>query len=577
MSTEEPREGAVGALPLRSAARLTAAVAACWFAAPETGRAQPGPGYPYPGALAPITFPGEPSDVQHQIAGGPFVAPSGQAQPGWTILPRIDVSEAFNDNIFQTTHHRSSDFITYITPAVDVTGNLPRLQTQFFYAPTGVIYASHSNQDLIAQSFNGSATVTVVPEAFYVNLRGYAAVQPTFGGLPNSSGGFAVQQQGGGISQGTSPFLTRDNATQTATFSIAPYVVHRFGTFGTVKAGYSYSYSSYSALSGSTIFPLAGSGTGTNGTLNTQNQVLQFTSGEDFGRFQDVALATGTQFSGSGVTSGGYQYIVTNQLGYALTHTVTVFGEIGYENIHFSGTPVTNIEDAVWEIGGQWTPDPDSTIIAGYGHKYGTASELLNASFALTARTRVYAIYQTGLGTDLTQLQSFALNSEVDPFGSSVDPTTGAPIALSNGAIGVTGNSNLYRTKTFSGGATVSLDRDQIVLQLTYQDNQIVATTNQLGASSTSGFSGLLGWQHQINPSTSTNVYFSYGRQNGNQSFASLGNEAEDTYAAQASIRYNFTETLSGIAQYTFTDRIANIPGLSFTQNIFLLGLSKQF
>ena len=57
----------------------------------------------------------------------------------------------------------------------------------------------------------------------------------------------------------------------------------------------------------------------------------------------------------------------------------------------------------------------------------------------------------------------------------------------------------------------------------------------------------------------------------------SLGNEVEDTYATQVAIRHNFTETLSGIAQYTFTDRVANIPGLSFTQNVFLLGLSKQF
>jgi uncharacterized protein (PEP-CTERM system associated) len=128
-----------------------------------------------------------------------------------------------------------------------------------------------------------------------------------------------------------------------------------------------------------------------------------------------------------------------------------------------------------------------------------------------------------------------------------------------------------------TGGATLSLDRDQITLQVSWQDRQIVATTNRFGASSSSGFSGLVGWQHQLNPDTFGSVYLSYGRQNGNQFFAGLGNEVEDTYAAQVAVRHNFTETLSGIAQYTFTDRVANIPGLSFTQNVFLLGLSKQF
>ncbi len=575
MGTADIRAWAAGALPRRSVACLTAAVAACWMAGNEKANAYPDTGYPFPGSsLAPLTAPGTPDDVQHHIAGGPAVEPPGPPEPGWTILPRVDVSEAFNDNIFQTSSHRSSDFITYITPAVNITGNLPALQTQIFYAPTGVIYASHGSQDMLAQNFNGTATVTVVPEAFYIDMRGYAAVQPTFGGLPNASGGFGLQQ-GSGIGQGTSPFLTRNNASQVQTFSIAPYVVHRVGSFGTFKAGYSYSYSSFSALSGFTAFPLSTSDT--NGSLNTHNEVLQFNSGEDFGRFRELVLATGTQFQGSGVTNGAYQYILTNQLGYAITDEVTIFGELGAEYIHFGGTPTTTIQDAVWAVGTQWTPNPDSIVTVGYGHKYGTDSVLFNGSYALTARTRIYGQYQTGLGTDLTQLQSFASNTTVDAFGNSVDQTTGAPVGLTNGALRATGNNNLYQTKTFTGGATLSLDRDQFTAQVNWQDRSIVATTNRFGASSSSGFSGLVGWQHQLNPDTVSTLYFSYGRQSGNQFFAGLGSEVEDTYSTQVSIRHSFTATLSGIAQYTFTDRVTNIPGLSFTQNVFLLGLSKQF
>jgi uncharacterized protein (PEP-CTERM system associated) len=575
MGAEDIRARAATALPRRSVACLTAAVAVCWMAGNERASAFPDTGYPYPGSsLVPVTTPGAPTDVQHHIAGGPAVEPPGPPEPGWTILPRIDVSEAFNDNIFQRQNNRSSDFITYITPAINIAGNTPSVQTRIYYAPTGVIYASHGSQDLIAQNLNGFATVTVVPDAFYVDLRGYAAVLPTFGGLPNSSGGFGITQ-GSGIGQSTSPFLTRNNATQTETFSVAPYVVHRFGSFGTFKAGYSYSYSAFSQLSGFTAFPLSTSDA--NGSLNTHNEVLQFTSGEDFGRFRELILATGTQFQGSGVTSGAYQYILTNQLGYAITPEVVIFGEVGVEDIHFSGTPTTNIQDFVWAVGAQWTPNPDSIITVGYGHKYGTESALLNASYALTARTRIYGQYQTGLGTDLTQLQSFASNTSVDPFGNSVDQTTGAPIGLTNGALRVSGNNNLYQTKTFTGGATVSLDRDQITLQASWQDRKIMATTNRFGASSSSGYSALVGWTHQLNPDTVSNLYFSYGRQNGNQFFAGLGGEVEDTYAVQAAVRHNFTETLSGIAQYTYTDRVANIPGLSFTQNVFLLGLSKQF
>lgn len=576
MGAEDIRAWAAGALPRRSVACLTAAVAVCWIAGNERASAFPDTAYPYPTSpLAPATSPGAPSDVQHHIAGGPSVGLPGPPEPGWVILPRVDVSEAFNDNIFYTENNRSSDFITYITPAVSITGNTPSVLARIYYAPTGIIYASHGGQDMIAQNLNAFGTITVVPDVFYIDLRGYAAVRPTFGGLPNASGGFGLQP-GYGIGQSTtSPFLTRNNATQTESFHIAPYLVHRFGTFGTVKAGYSYSYSSFSRLSGFTAFPISTSDA--NGTLNTNNEVLQFTSGEDFGRFRDLALITGTQFEGSGVTSGAYQYIAINQLGYAITDAVTVFGELGYEYIHFSGTPTTNISDAVWAVGTRWTPNPDSVITVGYGHKYGIDSVLFNGSYALTARTRIYGQYQTGLGTDLTQLQTFANATTVDAFGNSVDETTGAPIGLANGALRVTGNNNLYQTKTFTGGATVSLDRDQITLQARWQDRKIAATTNRFGASSSSGFSGLIGWTHQLNPDTFSNLVLSYGRQNGNRFFAGFGNVVEDTYAVQAAVRHNFTETLSGIAQYTFTDRVANIPALSFTQNVFLLGLSKQF
>jgi uncharacterized protein (PEP-CTERM system associated) len=575
MSAEDIRAWAAGASPRRSVACLTAAVAVCWIAGNEQASAFPDTGYPYSGSsLAPVTTPGVPADAQYHIAGGPSVQLPGPPEPGWTILPRVDVSEAFNDNIFQRENNRSSDFITYITPGVSITGNTPSVITRIYYAPTAIIYASHGGQDMIAQNLNAYGTVTVVPDTFFVDLRGYAAVQPTFGGLPNASGGFGLSP-GSGIGQDTSPFLTRNNTTQTETFSVAPYLVHRFGTFGTVKAGYSYSYSSSSALSGFTAFPLSTSDS--NGTLNTHNEVLQFTSGEDFGRFRELVIASGTQFEGSGVTSGAYQYILTNQLGYAITQDVVVFGEVGVEDIHFSGTPTTNIQDFVWAVGTQWTPNPDSIITVGYGHKYGTDSALLSASYAVTARTRIYGQYQTGLGTDLTQLQAFARSTNVDPFGNSVDQTTGAPIGLTNGALRASGNNNLYRTKTFSGGATLSLDRDQFSLQVNWQDRQIVATTNQFGASSSSGFSGLIGWTHQLNPDTYSNLLFSYGRQNGNQVLPGVGDAVEDTYAVQASLRHNFTETLSGIAQYTYTDRVANIPGLSFNQNVFLLGLSKQF
>ncbi len=566
----------------RPATCVTAAVAACWVATPGDADAFPDTGYPYPGVTeAPAATVGAPEDVQHQIAGGPAALQHGVPDPGWTILPRIDVSEAFNDNIFQTSTNRQTDFITYITPSIQVLGDLPRLQTRIFYAPTGVIYASHGSQDFVAQNFNGSATMTVVPDTVFLDMRGYAGVQPRFGGLPAAGGnGFGITSgTGGGFGNAGSSYASRDNSAQTLSFTVAPYAVHRFGTFGTVKAGYAYTYSAAQSLPGSDAndgYPYY-AGNQSNGSVSSNTEVLQFTSGEDFGRFRNFALITGTQYSGGGVTSGAYQYMASNQLGYAITRQVTVFGELGVEDIRFNGYPATKLQDAIWAVGVEYVPNPGSSITVGYGHKYGADSFLLNAGYSLTARTRVYAQFQTGLGTDLTELQAFTINTDVDRYGNSVDPTTGAPAFNAMSALGISGNSNLYRNRTFSVGGVTNLDRDQLSLQAFLQDRKLVATTNTYGASSSTGVSAVATWQHQVSEATSTTVGLSYGRQDGSQFFGGISTAVEDTYAAQASVKYNFTETLSGIAQYTFIDRHTNVPGLSFTQNIVLVGVSKQF
>jgi len=557
---------------LRSIAYVTVA-AACWVVGGEQASGQSEPATTaYPGAtIGPIIPLGGPTGARNQVTG---FGPQEPQEAGWTFEPRVDVSEAFNDNIFDTSSNRKPDFITFITPSIHVTGDLPRLQARVFYAPTGVIYAANGDQDMLAQNLNATATATLVPDTLFLYLRGFSAVEPTFGGLPQIGGGFALVP-GSGISSGISPFLTRNNATQSSTFSIAPYINHHIGTFGSLSAGVSYSYTNSELLSDSGLtFPVTASGA--NGSLNTYNQVLQFTSGEDWGRIRDLALATGTQFDGTGVTQGAYEYIASNQLGYAITHRLTVFGELGAETIHFAGVPVTNTTDAVWAFGAQWTPNPESSITLGYGHKYGQSGVIFNGFYQPSPRTEIFAQYQTGLETDLTQLQHFGLNSGIDVLGNSIDPSTGAPLFLTNSILGSTGNQNLYRTQTLTGGAIVNLDRDQLTLQLVWQDRQFLASTNQTAATNSSGLSGILGWIHQLNQDTESIAYISYGRQSG-LLLGGFGQESEDTYAGQLALRYNFTATLSGIVQYTYTQRLGNIPGLSFSQNVVLLGLSKKF
>jgi uncharacterized protein (PEP-CTERM system associated) len=606
---------AAGEAPLRSPARVVATLALCGvFAASASYAAEypvlPGSGYPFPVQPPPTestTTPAAPSAATGETTSGGTTAggtTSGgttintaheiapqtgrEFSPGWTVTPSVNITEAFNDNIFQSSNHHKSDFITYITPELSIRTETPRLQASLDYAPTASIYASHGGEDSVAQNLNLYGLATLVDDALFLDVRGFAGVSPKNGNVPIGSNGLGAASIGGfgGSSANGTAFLSRNNQTQTYSFSVSPYFVHRFGDAGTLTIADRVSQSVYSNLgSSSNLLPVQGSQTNSN--LFTNEALLQFITGSALGRFKNVTIADATQFSGNGVTSGAHQNVVTNRLGYAVTHAVSVFGEVGYEDIGYPHAfPPVKIEDDVWAVGTTLTPDPDSTITVGYGHRYGFNSAFLNAFYMITPRTQLFATYQTGLGTDLQEVQSLVAASGVDQFGNVVDSQTGAPLFIGNSAIGVQGNGTLNETKTFTAGATTALDRDTISLAVSASDYKAVASTTPLGYTSTvlgstsnRAISGSVSWQHQISEAALTTVYFGYGVQNQPLFLAVAPNQNsnQNFFGASASYRYAFSETLSGIAQYGHYELGSKIPGQSYVQNIVLIGLTKQF
>ena len=538
------------------------------------------------------TTPVAPPDFSHQIqpiGGGPTGQVAGvPLSSGVLFTPRISISEAFNDNVFLTEHGKRADAITYITPGFNLSGQTSRIQGTLDYAPSAAIYAQNSSQNFIAQNANGNALITVIENAFYVNLRGYAAVTPTLGGLPIGSGGFAAP---GGFGNQNVAGQGKQNLTQTYDGAITPYYVHRFGGFGTLRVGTSLEAASSEGETNQAAFLNANPqlnpfGTvGANGKFNshllTTSETAQFDTGEDFGRIHDRVLLQGTQTEGNGVANNAQSYFATNDLGYAITRQITVFGELGYEHIRYSGTPPFRLDDGIWAVGVTLTPTAESTVTLGYGRKYGFESFFADVAYPITTRTRFYASYTTGLGTDLQQIQAAVGSSTIDAFGNTIDPATGAPIFITNPGIVNNGNNTLYRNRTLTSSVSTALDRDTISLQFIYQQQTQVASsttpaTNAFFTGSNDNWNGAVTWTHDLSRDIQSNVYVGYGEQN----FASVGNFGQTNQhftSVQASLTQAFTDSLSGIIQYTYSDRRSNFPGQSYAQNIFLIGITKHF
>ena len=201
-----------------------------------------------------------------------------------------------------------------------------------------------------------------------------------FGGLPTTGTSL------GGLSTAG---LSKQNQVQTTSFAVAPYLVHRFGDFGTGKLGYQLSQSSFSQ--GNSFLPLFFV-TDNNASENlTQEAIGQFESGDQFYPFRNLVTADAQFQQQPRVNRNASQALFVDRLAYLVSDEITVFGELGYENIRYNGVPPTRISDAVWAVGTTLTPNADSRITMSFGHRYGEANFQLDGYYALTARTRIAA------------------------------------------------------------------------------------------------------------------------------------------------------------------------------------------
>lgn len=370
---------------------------------------------------------------------------STPATPGWTITPGIGLEERWTDHLQQLGYQGKSSFTTALTPSLLVNGQTARIDATFSYAPTLEHYSA-GGQDRINQNLNTSSRITLVPERLFLDLRGYASTQPITGGY-GPVGSVAVSRQ---------------NDTQTFSFSAHPYLRQRFGDFASAELGVQVSRSSQSALasqaaSGSQQNPF-GLQTGAQNLLS-QQEYLSVASGPELGRTSVGLMVSATQSSGNGVLANARRNAATLSFGYAITRNVTALASLGYDDIHYGGTPPYNYSGAAWSGGVRWVPNPDSRITVTYGRREGVNSAMLDASYAPTARIRVFARYSEGLASGLEQLLGAVNGSTLDPMGNPVDRNA-VPVQLDSGFYGTW--NDLARVTSASMTMTLLLERDSI-------------------------------------------------------------------------------------------------------------------
>jgi uncharacterized protein (PEP-CTERM system associated) len=510
-----------------------------------------------------------------QAFNGPLGA-SGVELQGWQVNYGLQVSETFDDGIILPNGRIASDLITQISPFVTIQAATARLQGTLYYAPQLNLFTFHGNQTNIGQNLNASATATVVPDLFFVDLRGFAGQQSAYGG----QGTLASSQSSG------------NNQVQTTSFSVRPYLQHKFSGIGTAMLGYTLTQSMTDAsqvnsnTSNSPFFIPINS----NRSLTNEGH-FNFTTGDEFGRFNHMVDALASQSQGTGVQNGSRQSSAYYQLSYATTRDLTLNGSLGYEDIYYSnvvGSPPLHIHGLTYNAGFRWTPDPDTFVSLSYGRQQGNNAFNLDSGFAPTARSRIYLRYSQGVGTQLDQLQNSLAATRATSSGVSIDPTTGAPVVIGNNFF----NGNqlaVYRTTTASATAALNYDRDTFSLTLEHDDQVVLAggapvvTSSGIstgGATSSSGFTGSLVWSHSVSEAITASAAAEYGTRTAPfQNFAGFGNGSNNqtTLSFNVTVSYALSPTLSTSAQYTRIDISGNTFGQAANRDIATVRLTKTF
>ncbi len=527
--------------------------------------------------------------LQHQLqlVNG-LAAPAGG---GWTFLPRLDLQEMFTDNVFQRNSPRLADAVTFVSPGIGIAGDVPRAQITFDFAPTLALYARASSLNALTEQLTGTGLITVVPDLAYVDVRAVSGVNSIYGGIGGlgTVGASAAATNGSAATipslAGNSIGLNKSNEVQTESYAISPYLLHRFGDYGTGKLGYSLAVTRSNLLTGfaSSPFPTGGAD---GQTQVTNEETAHFATGEFLGSIQnsididlqqsnssaDAAFVSGTTgLPGANSTTTSTREIVTDQVSYVVNRDITVFVSGGHENITYTGFGFRPIDDFTWSVGTTLTPNPDSLLTVSYGHQNGYNAFSANAHYALTARTMLTLSYGSTLGTQLEYLQNQLNLASVNGSGSLVNAQTGGPLFGATNALGV--QDGVFRTDTLVIGSQTTWQRDIVSanLLLTSQSQTGTANTSTSTAKTVS-----LGWIHALRPDVTLSSALSYSRQE--QAAGIVLNPGNSTsVAATVALNYQISDTVSAGLRYSFFDRQSPVAAFSVYQNIFILGISKTF
>lgn len=387
----------------------------------------------------------------------------------WKFTSGVSLSERYSDNVnLAASGLEQSDWITEITPRLSVRRDSARLKVNVDYSLQGLLYAQGTSSSTVNQNLNALANAELVKEWFYLDT--------------NARISQVLASMGAGTTPGDAVGIGNTNTV--SSYTLSPYLKHRFGSTATVEARISrdevFTNASgisdaatmrykLSAVSGNSFFPLSWStnyaktetdntvGGNTGSTIASANARYQFSP-----KFGVLAQADAENYDFVNVTGG-----LQNYSSYGVGAFYTPSRRISMDALYNTST-----NGDFWSGTLTLNPTVRTSIVAASTRRAYGRSNSLN----LTHRTRL-SNWSLRYQDDLTTSQQQSLNplgtlyfyncpTGPEPYVPGVQPSSSACIVQTVPLFNSVLVNQTYLSKTLGGTISYTLRRSTLMLNV---------------------------------------------------------------------------------------------------------------
>ncbi len=483
----------------------------------------------------------------------------------WKFAPTLDVKESYTDNVRLTGKGtEKSDFVTQVSPGISVAGTGPGLKLNLRYVMQNLAYASEKDKNRTAHQLTANTNAELLKNLFFldgtasINQQNISALGP----------------------QAVDNISITDNRTDVKSYSISPYLRHRFGS--TASSELRYTRESVNTSKG--------------GLLDSETDRILFSvdSGAAF-----RTLGWGLQYSDQKIDHSDANSIdlmtASGNLRYMVSEKFTLNTRMGYEKNNYISIG-DKPQGTFWAVGFSWKPSNRTSLTSSAGHRF------YGKTFSLLANHRArHSMWSVGYNEDITTTQSqFLVPATIDTadylnqlYKTSIpDPiirqqvvdavmhATGIATALSQNSNTIT--NRVFLQKSLQASVALTGAKNTLLLSIfntsreaqtaQSEDNALFGTgnlslddrTRQLGVNAL--------WNWRMSPRTSVNASAGYSRINASPT----GRKSKNKTVGLALTR-QFQPKLKGTIELRRQQQSTTESTVNFRENAISASLSMGF